>query len=379
MPNEQQIATNSHSITCYQESVYSTGSLEDQEGSRGIEMWMRCPTPPISARLRQSESNGALDASSTPSRKGSVVPLDEFVEVFDDEAAGLTHDEHKDYLACPFWKHDPTRYIYVKNSCTEGVGFKDIGKLTEHIKRVHCLWNGCEKCRKRFNQCRMEEVDEEKRKHMANCTKPEKELTDSDAEWMNEVQDAEYRRLNFQRDKGNPSDSYRKICRALWGSDYQNAIPEPYHLPGFQLSVFRWRFMKRLEQLPQQKEPEESYQNMEVDTVTTTPVLMVQNHDPMLSQQALHHLSNATEPFYRGQHRKDSGVWSWDHSSENQLAFAKPTFLDAPYDDEEAEEHDQTPAQMESNYDAAGAWTNLPPLNECSQLELDRDFDENFT
>ncbi|KAI1768061.1 hypothetical protein GGR53DRAFT_525212 [Hypoxylon sp. FL1150] len=33
------------------ESVYSTESLEDQEGSRGIERWMRCPTPPISAKV----------------------------------------------------------------------------------------------------------------------------------------------------------------------------------------------------------------------------------------------------------------------------------------------------------------------------------------
>ncbi|KAI1097473.1 hypothetical protein F4804DRAFT_351583 [Jackrogersella minutella] len=32
----------------FQESVYSTESLE---GSRGIERWMRCPTPPISLKL----------------------------------------------------------------------------------------------------------------------------------------------------------------------------------------------------------------------------------------------------------------------------------------------------------------------------------------
>lgn len=32
--------------------MYSTESLDDQEGSQGIERWMRCPTPPISAKLQ---------------------------------------------------------------------------------------------------------------------------------------------------------------------------------------------------------------------------------------------------------------------------------------------------------------------------------------
>ncbi|KAI1444611.1 hypothetical protein F5Y02DRAFT_389325 [Annulohypoxylon stygium] len=48
---KQQVPSNSQSIPCFQESVYSAGPLEDQEGSRGIERWMRCPTPPISVRL----------------------------------------------------------------------------------------------------------------------------------------------------------------------------------------------------------------------------------------------------------------------------------------------------------------------------------------
>lgn len=33
-----------------------------------------------------------------------------------------------DYLACPFLKHDPKRYAFVKNSCTE-TGFKNAGSL----------------------------------------------------------------------------------------------------------------------------------------------------------------------------------------------------------------------------------------------------------
>ncbi|OTA67781.1 hypothetical protein K449DRAFT_419519 [Hypoxylon sp. EC38] len=374
---KQQIPNNSHSVPYIQESVYSAESPEDQEGPRGIERWMRCPTPPISARFRPGGSAGAADALPTLGRTGAVVSLDKVVGIFEKVAGELGHDEeHKDYLACPFWKHNPNRYIHVKSSCTEGLGFKDIGKLTEHIKRVHCLWNGCERCRKRFNSCRMEDVDEEKRKHMANCTKLERKLTDADPEWMDEAQDAEFRPLNFQRDKGDPSHCYRKICCALWGPDYQNVFPDPYHQPGFMLSIFPWKYMQQLEQLQLQNNPEDSYQDMRQDTVTTTPTLMAQNHDPMLSQQALHHLSSAPEPFYRGQHRKDSGVWSWDYSSENQPAFTKPSMLlGSSYDDDEAEGDDPIPAQMESNYGAAGAWSNSTVPSEFSQF-LDKDIEE---
>ncbi|KAI0835314.1 hypothetical protein F5Y06DRAFT_276646 [Hypoxylon sp. FL0890] len=330
-------------------------------------------------RRRPCGSNEAPGASSALSRRGPLVLLDKMVELFEEEITGLTQDEeHKGHLACPFWKHNPTRYVHVKNSCTEGVGFKDIGKLTEHIRRVHCLWNGCEKCRKRFNQCRLEDVREEKRKHMASCT-AEKKLTVSDSEWMDEAQDAEYQLLNFQRDKGDPSRCYEKICRALWGPDYQNEIPEPYHMPGFQLSVFRCRFMSSLKLLQMEEEPEESCQDIEQDIVTRTPTLMVPNHDPMLSQQALDHLSSTPEPFYRGQHRKDSGVWSWDHSSENQLAFTKSMLLDSPYDDDETDDDDTTLAQMESNYGATGAWSEITVPSEFSQIELDGDADEDFT
>ncbi|KAI0118570.1 hypothetical protein F4776DRAFT_634648 [Hypoxylon sp. NC0597] len=330
-----------------------------------------------SNRDRPCGSAGAAGASPTLSRTGSMVPLDKVAEVFDKVVADLGHDEeHKEYLACPFWKHNPNRYIRVKNACTEGMGFKDIAKLTEHIKRVHCLWNGCERCRKRFYTCRMEDVDEEKRKHMANCTKPEKKLTDADPEWMDEAQDAEFRRLNFKRDKGDPSHCYRKICCALWGPDYQNFFPEPYHQPGFLLSIFPEKFKTLLQQV--QVNPEDPYQDMRQDTVTTTPALMTQNHDPMLSQRALDHLSSTPEPFYRGQHRKDSGVWSRDYSSENQPAFTKPSLLDSSYDDE-AEEEDPTPAQMESNYGTAGAWSNSTALNGFSHLFNKEINEEDFT
>lgn len=91
---------------------------------------------------------------------------------------------------------------------------------------MHCLRFGCENCRTRFTKSKVEEIDEEKRKHVERCKKPKVKLTDSDPEWMNETQDEEYRHLNFQRVKGHPDQCYLKICRALWG-DSQNAIAGP--------------------------------------------------------------------------------------------------------------------------------------------------------
>ncbi|KAI2465656.1 hypothetical protein F4781DRAFT_16481 [Annulohypoxylon bovei var. microspora] len=320
-------------------------------------------------RHRPCGSDGILGTSPIPGQAGALILLSEVVELFDEEAKDLVHDEeHKDNLACPFWKHNPSRYLHVQNACTNGFGFKDMGKLTEHIRRVHCLWNGCEKCGKRFNQYKLDKVPEEKQKHMMNCTDPNKWRKDLGPEWMTEAQDEAYGQLNFQKDKGHPDQCYKKICRALWGHGYQNEIPGPYHRPGFQLSVFRWGFVKKLERL--QLQNKETYQNARKETATPAPTF-VQNHDPMLSQQALHDLSSGPEPFYRSQNRKDSGVWSYDRSSENQLTFAKPTLLDLPYDDEGVEDSSAM-SQM------TGAWSHFLVPNGNSSLELDEDGDENF-
>lgn len=94
----------------------------------------------------------------------------------------------------------------------------------EHIRRVHALRFGCEKCGLRFTKCRVEEVDDEKRRHVVHCTKPKVKLPDSEPEWMDKSQDENYRELNFQKDKGGPESCWHKICRALWGPDSKNAI-----------------------------------------------------------------------------------------------------------------------------------------------------------
>ncbi|KAI0135652.1 hypothetical protein F4814DRAFT_402037 [Daldinia grandis] len=291
----------------------------------------------ISARIHRTCGNGGLLCdSSLPSIGATVVPLADIVGVLNANVDKLTGDEeHKEYLACPFWKHDPDRYRSVKNSCTDGFGFKNIGKLTEHIKRVHCLWNGCENCRKRFNKAKREDVDEVKRMHMVGCIEPARKLTKFEAEWMDKDQDEAYGQLNFQKDKGSPFQCYEKICRAIWGPDPKIEIQEPYHLPGFQMSILRWQVFKDLEILCRQRNIEGPHPNNarhDATTVTVSPNL--QNVDPkLLSRHNLDHLSSDPPPFYRGQEKKDSGVWSWG-TGENNPTFAKPTPPKfAPYDD----------------------------------------------
>ncbi|KAI1649674.1 hypothetical protein F4815DRAFT_453767, partial [Daldinia loculata] len=325
-------------------------------------------------------SGGPLCDSLLPSIGATAAPLADIVKLFNSKVSELTDDEeHKEYLACPFWKHNPARYLHVKNSCTAGVGFKNIGKLTEHIKRVHCLWNGCEKCLMRFNKTKKEEVGEIKRRHMANCTQPTKSLTELDAEWMNKDQDEAYGQLNFQKDKGSPFRCYEKICCALWGPDPKIEIQEPYHLPGFQMSVLRWQFVKGLKSLYEQKKIEEPHpdaiQDANAAAAAATLSPGIQDVDPMLlSTHTLDHLSNNPPPFYRGQRRKDSGVWSWD-PSENHATFAKPTLPGFSYDDELDEEN---PARAQNEPDSlytTGTWASSTDTYTIPDDQFDRDAD----
>lgn len=319
---------------------------------------------------RQGGSDGISSRLSTVEEDGPLVRLDDVIRLFDLKAAELVDDaEQKDNLACPFWKHNPARYKHVKNVCTMGKGFKDLGKLTEHIRRVHCLRFGCENCKMRFTKSRVEEVDEEKRKHMEKCKKPKVKLTDSEPEWMDETQDDEYRRLNFQKDKGNPDQCYSKICRALWG-DSQNAIQGPHHTPGFQLAVLQWDYVTSLRQLPSHGNVEAPQPRQEMATIASAaPVHFNQHVDPTFLSQL--NLLSGNEPFYRGQHKKDSGVWSWDHTSDNQTNLMKPS-ADFSFDNEPARDS-PAPAQTESDY--AGAWTNMTVLDGNSQFDFNMDVD----
>ncbi|KAI1084179.1 hypothetical protein F5B20DRAFT_287141 [Whalleya microplaca] len=224
--------------------------------------------------------------------------------------------QYEKYLACPCWKHEPTRYQHVHKACTQGVGFKDIGKLMEHIRRVHSLSFGCENCRCRFNKCTIENIDQEKEKHLAKCSGPRKELTDADPEWLNKEQDTAFRQLNFQKDKGAPDQCFDKICHALWGTNsMMNPIQGAYHQPGFQLSLLRHSVCPTLHNQPCEGLTKGS-QNRDLPA---TP-LEAQSTciDPILLRQ----LSSGPKPFYREQSHEDhddSGVYSYDQDEFSYL------------------------------------------------------------
>ncbi|KAI8960147.1 hypothetical protein F5Y11DRAFT_330931 [Daldinia sp. FL1419] len=321
-------------------------------------------------RHRPCESGGPLCTSLSPTLEMMTVPLVNIVDLVNSTVSEVTDDEeHKEHLACPFWKHNPGRYLRVKNSCTSGCGFKNIGKLTEHIKRVHCLWNGCENCRVRFNKAKKEEVDEVKKNHMARCRQPTKNLTESDAEWMSNDQDEAYGRLNFQRDKGDFRQCYDKICRALWGHS-PNEILEPYHLPGFEISVFRWKFMKNLE-LYRQRIIGAQHPDARQAVITAPSSPLFKNVDPALLSNQLSHLPNGPIPFFRGQRRKDSGVYSLN-SSENRFAFPEQMLPEHAC----ASDEDQTWAQVRNDdmgCITASTWTDFIETREILDDNFDSD------
>ncbi|OTA98429.1 hypothetical protein M426DRAFT_17435 [Hypoxylon sp. CI-4A] len=327
-------------------------------------------------RQRPCSSDGDSGLALLGQELSTVVAKKKVLELLNNQVDKVGHDEeHKDYLACPFWKHNPTRYLHVKSSCTGGVGFKDIGKLTEHIRRVHCLWNGCEKCRRRFNNRNKGTVGEEKRNHMKTCVAP-KELTNTEAEWMTAAQDAEYQQLNFQKDKGDPKECYKKICCALWGPNCQNAIPSPYHSPGFQISFFYRGILKGLALMEQEKDSDKTGQDAKSDPTAQAPVVIVQHPgpiDPMLSRQTLSDLSNGPEPFYRGRDQEDSGVWSRDSDF---LAAFPSAVRPEPLDGDEIEQDVPMLPQMDSTYTATGTWSYPTDRYELSLLEMDQDDDE---
>ncbi|KAI1469683.1 uncharacterized protein F4812DRAFT_457082 [Daldinia caldariorum] len=327
-------------------------------------------------RPRSCGSGGPLYDSLLPDIGTTAAPLADIVTLFNSKISQLTHDEeHKEYLACPYWKHSPARYILVKSSCTDGFGFKNIGKLMEHIKRVHCLWNGCERCRKRFNQAKKEEVDAVKRTHMIYCTQSPKELTELDAEWMNKDQDEAYGQLNFQKNKANPIQCYENICRALWGEEKME-INEPYHHPGFQMSVLRWEFIKDLPSLCGQKSIEAPRPDAKQEVAAAVLPPSTQHIDPaFLSTQTLDDVPSAPPPFYRAQ-RRNSDIYSWDPS---EATIAEPIFPNFLYDDKPGGHNPEQP-HNDLHYCTVGSWAGAAEPHEglFGQFDQDADGEDTF-
>ncbi|WQF84457.1 hypothetical protein CDEST_09471 [Colletotrichum destructivum] len=77
-------------------------------------------------------------------------------------------DEKSVNLACPLFIRDPASFTHVRNSCTDGNIKGGIGKLIEHIKRVHLRTDKqCHNCGVRFSS----KPAESKSSHSRNCTK----------------------------------------------------------------------------------------------------------------------------------------------------------------------------------------------------------------
>ncbi|KAE9574566.1 hypothetical protein CGMCC3_g9221 [Colletotrichum fructicola] len=77
-------------------------------------------------------------------------------------------DEKSVNLACPLFIRNPAAFTHVRNSCTDGNIKGGIGKLIEHIKRVHLRSDKqCHNCGARYGS----KPAESKSSHARNCTK----------------------------------------------------------------------------------------------------------------------------------------------------------------------------------------------------------------
>ncbi|KAF6802716.1 hypothetical protein CSOJ01_11389 [Colletotrichum sojae] len=82
------------------------------------------------------------------------------------------HQDHVDEksvnLACPLFIRNPAAFTHVRNSCTDGNIKGGIGKLIEHIKRVHLRSDKqCHNCGARYGS----KPAESKSSHARSCTK----------------------------------------------------------------------------------------------------------------------------------------------------------------------------------------------------------------
>ncbi|KAL0938483.1 uncharacterized protein CTRU02_205093 [Colletotrichum truncatum] len=77
-------------------------------------------------------------------------------------------DEKSVNLACPLFIKNPAAFTHVRNSCTDGNIKGGIGKLIEHIKRVHLRSDKqCHNCGARYGS----KPAESKSSHARSCTK----------------------------------------------------------------------------------------------------------------------------------------------------------------------------------------------------------------
>ncbi|KAK8074896.1 hypothetical protein PG997_009559 [Apiospora hydei] len=206
--------------------------------------------PHRNKRPRHPDSVGCHSPSPGPPLSGFDNPAKRFHQLLSDHV--MNHSpaaQDSDNLACPFVKHNPGRYAYVVNSCTE-TGFKDVGSLRDHIKRVHSRKYGCTECHSHRFNCGKKQLSAAKTKHQSQkeCKDAKKKREDredredaSEPEWMTEEQEREYDKLDLRRSRlDNLEESFREIYTHLWPECKADLSTIPAHCygSGFLVSMF---------------------------------------------------------------------------------------------------------------------------------------------
>jgi len=139
--------------------------------------------------------------------------------------------KYKCYLACPFSKHDPDLYMSVNNVCTVPPGFKDIGDLNYHIKRVHSLELGCILCKSRFTQSKKrngQSKDDALKQAKLNHACEPRDFVDEDPQWMTQEQEKRLAKWKEGKAQEGGAKSWVKIYMCLFKATKKD-VPSPYY------------------------------------------------------------------------------------------------------------------------------------------------------
>ncbi|KAK4185811.1 hypothetical protein QBC35DRAFT_296604 [Podospora australis] len=96
----------------------------------------------------------------------------------------VKRDETEVLYACPFYKHNPTKYKHVKTCC--GPGWPSVHRVKEHVYRSHSSKNYCQRCMEHF------ESGEELQEH-CQSEKPCKLIKNKTADFCSDAKEKSLR------------------------------------------------------------------------------------------------------------------------------------------------------------------------------------------
>ncbi|KAF2655393.1 hypothetical protein K491DRAFT_630282 [Lophiostoma macrostomum CBS 122681] len=195
--------TAAQELWCSQEPPNEDHSSSNESRCNTVNK-LRIHPPRLTPDVKASISERLPDNATVANKERSLEKGDSVI---------LVKDEHQ-RLKCPFYQRDPEKHT--RGSC-RGVGFADLGKLKDHLKRVHCQPLRCTRCREEMGS------DEAYAEHLQRddiCTKRPEIIDDriSAKLWL---------KLEFKK----PPFSLHSSTEVKWRLMYKTLFPDDSEIP----------------------------------------------------------------------------------------------------------------------------------------------------